>query len=319
MMHPLNTRGLILILRNGSESMNLRAFASICCLVLIPQLAQSQDMPLTQVLIDGEEWELLAEGFRFTEGPAVSKTGNVFFTDPPNNSIHWIGLDGKVSLVTDQSGRTSGLMMGPDERLYGCSREARQIVAWTTDGTKSVIANVPDCNDLVVSSSGAIWFTDPSSQQVRYISPDGKQSVVAEGFRPNGITLWPDESTLVVTDSDEPHLWTFRVEKDGTLSHKDRYYMPLQIPGGKKKPGSDGMTVDKDFRLYVATHAGIQMFDPTGRLGGTIAKPQRKFLSNICFGGLGLNYLYATTADKVYRRKVKPTGAPYILKDNVIR
>lgn len=294
--------------------MKIRQTITTCCLLLIAQFVHAQDMPLTQVLIDGEEWQLLADGFKYTEGPAVDVEGNVFFTDPPNSRVHRVSVDGKVSVFAEDTKNTSGLMVGPDGRLYGCSRGVKQIVAWAMDGTKSVIADVPDCNDLAVSSNGAIWFTDPSSRQVRHISSDGKQTVVAEGFRPNGIILWPDESTLVVTDSDEPHLWAFRIEKDGTLSHKDRYYMPLQVPGGKEKPGSDGMTVDAEFRLYVATHAGIQMFDPTGRLGGTIAKPQSKFLSNICFGGPNMGYLYATSADKVYRRKVKPAGAPYILK-----
>ena len=54
------------------------------------------------------------------------------------------------------------------------------------------------------------------------------------------------------------------------------------------------------------------MFDPTGRLGGTILKPQpNKPLSNACFGGSGLSFLYVTNGDKVYRRKTKTTGVVY--------
>lgn len=294
--------------------MSLRITALLTGLLLASGSASAQDMPLTQVLIDGEDWELLADGFRYTEGPAVDRHGNVFFADPPNSRIHRIDPDGKVSIFAEDTQQTSGLMLGSDGKLFGCSRQAKQIVAWAADGTKSVIADVPDCNDLVVSSSGSIWFTVPVNEEVRHLSVDGTQRVVAQGFRPNGIILWPDESTLVVTDSNQPHLWTFRVEPDGSLSHQERYYMPLQIPGGKDRPGSDGLTVDSEFRLYVATHAGIQMFDPTGRLGGTISRPQRKYLSNICYGGPGFGYLYATSSDKVYRRKVKPTGAPYILR-----
>ena len=43
--------------------------------------ASSQDMPLTQVLIEGEGWELLGEGYDFTEGPAVAPDGSVYFSD----------------------------------------------------------------------------------------------------------------------------------------------------------------------------------------------------------------------------------------------
>ena len=112
-----------------------------------------------------------------------------------------------------------------------------------------------------------------------------------------------------------PSLSTFRVKKDGGLDSREGYYSPLQLPTGRKTPGSDGMKVDKDGRLYVTTAAGIQMFDPTGRLGGTIAKPQGfKSCSNICFGGPKLEYLYATATDKVYRRKTKTAGVLYFAK-----
>jgi sugar lactone lactonase YvrE len=40
----------------------------------------------------------VGEGYRFTEGPASNAKGEVFFTDIPNNRIHKIGLDGKVSI-----------------------------------------------------------------------------------------------------------------------------------------------------------------------------------------------------------------------------
>ncbi|MCH8830678.1 MAG: hypothetical protein IID45_13965, partial [Planctomycetes bacterium] len=53
----------------------------------------------------------------------------------------------------------------------------------------------------------------------------------------------------------------------------------------------------------------------TGRMGGVISKPQGKFLSNIVFGGAKFDYLYATCSDKVYRRKVKPAGRPYFLRN----
>jgi gluconolactonase len=70
-------------------------------------------------------------------------------------------------------------------------------------------------------------------------------------------------------------------------------------------------TVDSDGRLYVATHAGLQVFDTQGRLSGIIAKPQDKFLSNVVFGGEKLDTLYVTCSDKVYRRKTKVTGVRY--------
>lgn len=289
------------------------AFAAILVFATVPSL-HGQDMPLSQVLLPGEDWQLLGEGYKFTEGPAVDAKGNVFFTDVPDSRIYKIDLEGNVTLFASDTAHTNGLMVGPDGWLYGCRNGDKQIVAWDETGRMNIITQGVESNDLVVASDGGIYFTDPAHRQVWYINPAGEKRVVTDGFRPNGVILTPDEGTLVVTDSDEPHLWTFRVEKDGSLAHRERYYSPLQLPSGAKRPGSDGMTVDKDGRLYVATYAGIQMFDPTGRLGGSIAKPQEKFLSNVTFGGPNFEFLYATCSDKIYRRKTKTAGAPYFLK-----
>ena len=40
----------------------------------------------------GSSW---ATGYRATDGPAVNGRGEMFFTDPPNNRIHKVGLDGR--------------------------------------------------------------------------------------------------------------------------------------------------------------------------------------------------------------------------------
>ena len=291
-------------------------FITTCLFSLLSLVATAvaQDMPLSQVLIDGESWQLLSEGHGFTEGPASDKEGNVFFTDIPNSRIHKIDLAGKVSVFAENTAKTNGLMFGPDGRLYGCRNGERKIVAYDPDGTLHTIAEDIDSNDLVVGSDGKIFVTDPPNQRVWLVSMTGEKKVVASGFRPNGIILWADEGTLVVTDSDKPHLWAFRVEKDGSLTCREKYYHPLVLPTGRDKPGSDGMTIDKDGRLYVTTAAGLHMFDPTGRLGGVMHKPQNKGLSNACFGGPGLAYLYVTNGDKVYRRKTKTAGVVYGMK-----
>lgn len=287
--------------------------AFICwAVVLTAQFVVAQDMPLTQVLIDGEGWEEVARGYKFTEGPAVDSQGNVFFTDIPNNRIHKIDVaSGKVSIFVENTGGANGLMFGPDGRLFGCQNGKKKIVAWDTAGKESVIADEVESNDLVVTREGGVYFTDFGNKRVWYISPKGEKRVVDEGIsRPNGIILWPDQGTLVVTDFAGPYLWVFRVEADGSLSSKQPYYMP-RLPQGKKESGADGMTIDSAGRLYAATFVGLQVFDPTGRLSGVILKPQPAFLSNVVFGGPKLDTLYVTCADKVYRRKTKVTGIRY--------
>jgi sugar lactone lactonase YvrE len=283
-------------------------------LLAVPRQDYPQDMPLSRVLIDGEGWRLVSEGHQFTEGPAVDREGNVFFSDIPANKIHRIDLEGKVTLFAENTAATNGLMFGPDGRLYGCRNGEKKIAAYARDGAVQTLAEDVESNDLVVNSQGEIWFSDPKGGKVWYLPAGGKPRVVAEKLKPNGLILTPDEGTLVVTDSTEPVLWAFRVEADGSLAHKAPYFAPLRMVEGLGRTGADGMTFDKAGRIYVATAAGLQMFDPTGRLGGVIAKPQPKSLSNVVFGGPEFAYLYVTCTDKVYRRKTKSPGAPYFLK-----
>lgn len=280
-------------------------------LLLLVDSAFAQDMALSGVLIDGEPWQLVSEGHKFTEGPATDAEGRVFFTDIPNSRIHKIDLDGKVSLFADATANTNGLMFGPDGLLYGCRNGEKKIVAYDSQGKIQVIADDVNSNDLVVAGNGAIYFTDPGGGRIWYISATREKRIAAEGLRPNGIILWGDQGTLVVTDGQEPVLWTFRVEPDGSLTNKERYYGPLQVPPGSDRPGSDGMTIDTAGRLYVTTRAGLQMFDPTGRLGGTILKPHPGPLANVCFGGTKLDTLYVTAGDKVFKRKAQATGVRY--------
>ena len=289
----------------------LRTIPLALMFFVVPSVALAQDMSVSGVLIDGEGWRLVGEGYKFTEGPAVDAQGQVYFTDIPNNRIHKIGLDDTISVFAEMTANTNGLMFGPDGLLYGCRNGEKQIVAYDAQAQVKVIAEDVNSNDLVVAGDGGIYFTDPPAGRVWYINPKREKKVVADGIRPNGIILWPDQGTLVVTEALEPVLWAFRVERDGSLTSKERYYGPLQVPPGPGGPGSDGMKVDSAGRLYVTTRAGLQMFDPTGRLGGTILKPHTGPLSNVCFGGKNLDTLYVTAGDKVFKRKTQATGFRY--------
>ena len=288
-----------------------------CLLALSGSTAFAQDMPLTQVLLPGEGWKLVGSGYRFTEGPAVDAKGNVFFTDIPNDRIHRIDTTtGKVTVFAEKTARTNGLMFGKDGLLYGCRNGDKQVVAYAADGSHTVVASDIPCNDLVVGSDMRLFVTDPGNNRVWTIDAKRRKRVVAEGISPNGVILWPGEGTLVVTERNKPHLWTYRVEPDGSLSHRERYYLPLRLLPGRDRPGSDGMAVDTNGRLYVTTSAGVQMFDPTGRMGGVIGNPHRGSLANVVFGGPKRNRMYVTAGDRVYQRKTKVQGVAYFLKSS---
>jgi len=269
------------------------------------------DMALSLVLIEGEDWMVVADGYQFTDGPCADAEGNFYFTDVARGTnIFKVDQDGKIVPFIGNAPKISGLKFGPDGRLYACQGGLKRLIAFDIpSGKQTILAEGVEPNDLVVTRKGRIYFTETSKKQVTMIDTNGSKRAVDVGITaPNGLTLSPDQGTLVVSDFRGTNLWAFRIEADGSLSAKEPY-MTVRAP--LEKPdiaSSDGMTTDSAGRYYMATAVGLQMFDSTGRLGGVISKPQKKFLSNATFAGPNLEYLYVTCADKIYRRKTKAHG-----------
>src|SRR5262245_6080287 len=156
--------------------------------------------------------------------------GNVFFSDIPNNRIHKISVDGKVTVFRENTGEANGLMFGPDGRLYACQNGRKRIVAFADDGKEYVIAEGVNSNDLAVNARGEIYFTDPQNKRVWFIDGNGNKRVVHEGMLyPNGIRLSPDHAFLMVAESQTRWIWSFTVRPDGSLANGVPFYR-LEIP-----------------------------------------------------------------------------------------
>ncbi|MEO7650312.1 MAG: SMP-30/gluconolactonase/LRE family protein, partial [Bryobacteraceae bacterium] len=230
-------------------------------------------------------WELVSQGHKFTEGPAVDPHGNIFFSDIPNSRIHKISPDGKVTLFREDTGESNGLMFGPDGRLYACQNGRKRIVAFAADGKESVVAEGVNSNDLAINARGEIYFTDPQNKRVWFIDAKGNKRVVHEGMlSPNGVRFSPDHAFLLVAESQTRLVWSFAVQPDGSLTAGVPFYrleIPDEVENGPLRSGADGMTVDADGFVYVATNLGIQIVDPAGKTVGILNKPQRGSLSNV--------------------------------------
>jgi len=287
----------------------LRFVLSAVCCSIVASLATADE--LGGLLIDGQDWQLVSEGYTFTEGPAVDLQGNLYFTDTFRSKIYRINEEGQAEVFVDQSYGTNGLMFGPDGRLYGCQNAKKRIVAYDSSGTAETIAEDVQSNDIVVNRDGGIYFTDPPHKQVWYIPPGGEKRVVDTGLGyANGLILSPDQGTLVVADMRGTNLWAYRIGEEGDLTDKQPFYT-LRIPDGRKDSGADGMTIDSEGRIYCTSHLGLQVFDTQGRLIGIIDKPQKSWLANAVFAGPKLDTLYVTCMDKVYKRKINAQGIRY--------
>ncbi|MCC7155599.1 MAG: SMP-30/gluconolactonase/LRE family protein [Bryobacterales bacterium] len=262
----------------------------------------------TEITEPGKGWELVSSGYRFTEGPAVNKAGEVFFTDIPNNRIHKIGLDGQVTVWRENTSGANGLMFGPDGRLYACQNNSRRIVAWTMDGAETVLAEDVGSNDIAVTAKGEIYFTEPQARRVWFINARQEKRVVHEGLEfPNGVRLSADHSLLLVVDSRNKWVWSFQIQPDGSLANAQPFYR-LETTDENSQSGGDGMTVDSEGYLYVTTRVGVQVCDQPGRVVAILNKPWNGALSNAVFGGPNLDTLYVTAGDKVYKRAMRRKG-----------
>lgn len=268
---------------------------------------------LQEILIPGETWKLVGENYKFTEGPAVNARGEVFFNDVGDNKTYRIGSDGKPVVFLADSQRGDGQAFGPDGRLYAAAAAKEQVLAWDPQGNATVFAAGFRGNDLVVRHDGGVYVTHPGwngtdPSQIVYVSPRGDKKVVDTGLRfSNGICLSPDQTLLYVADSRTHWVYSYQVQPDGSLAHKQKYFH-LHVPDTAEDSGVDGLRVDRDGRLYCATRLGLQICDQAGRVNCIIPTPNGK-LANLCFGGPEFDTIYACCGDRVYARKVKTRGA----------
>jgi enterochelin esterase family protein len=280
------------------------------------------DEALSKVLPDEGGWELVGDGYGFTDAACSDAEGNFYFSDLPKGVLYRVNHEGKVATWLENSPKISGMKAGPDGRFYAATQgtvggppdEKKKIVA-IDPATRQIsdIATEVQPNDLIVSRAGWIYFTVTGAGQVQMAPISAKEMarprVAAGGInKPNGISLSTDQKFLIVSEYGGTNVWSYAVADDGSLRWGERL-MELRTPVDKTDSGGDGMTTDDQCRYYVTSHTGIQMFDATGRLGGVISRPQEKGTVSCAFAGPDRGYLYVCSSDKVYRRKTLAKGA----------
>jgi len=266
--------------------------------------------PLGDVLIPGEDWQLLGQGYQLPGGLCANARGEVFFADMKQNRVYRIAPDGSVGSMRAESSGAQSLAVAPDGSIVATQPDQRRIVQYTGKDAEKFLATDSGAKDLVVANSGAIYFTDPMNHAVKMLDAKGKVTVLdTEVEFPSGLCLTPDQSLLLVSDLVGQLVYSFQIQLDGTLANRQRYFH-LHLPDDPRGSGADGVCVDTMGRLYVATSLGVQFCDQAGRVNGIISKPEPGvWATDVCLGGRNLDELYLTAGDKVWRRKTKAKGA----------
>jgi gluconolactonase len=282
----------------------------------------SADAVTEDLAATGVDWELVGEGYQFTDAACGDVAGNFYFSDLPRAILYKVGPDGKPVAWLENAPKISGMKFGPDGRLYAATqgagpsqKEERKRVIAIHPETKEIttVGTDVDPNDLIVSSAGWIYYTDTGKGQVMRLPIEAQSlprpQVVAGGIiKPNGISLSADQKHLIVSEYGGTNVWRYSVAADGTLRGGERL-MDMRVPQGRSDSGGDGMTTDRQSRYYITSHAGVQVFDARGKFAGVIQKPSDRASVSVAFAGPRHEWLYACASDKVFRRKTAVQGA----------
>ncbi len=264
--------------------------------------------------------ERIASNCRWCEGPVYFRDLRcLIWSDIPNNRMmRWNEENGAISVFREPSNYANGNTRDNEGRLITCEQDSRRVTRTEHDGTLTVLVDgyhgkpLNSPNDVVVSSDGAVWFTDPgygiqgnyeSSRQRPFELPtnvyrldphNGKATVVADDFvRPNGLAFSPDESRLYIVDSGlafggPSHIRVFEV--DGGRLRNGKVFAQFQ-------PGTtDGVRTDVGGNVWCTygwgdpREDGVRCYAPNGDLIGKIHLPETT--ANLTFGGPKKNRLF---------------------------
>ncbi|NLT74199.1 MAG: SMP-30/gluconolactonase/LRE family protein [Chloroflexi bacterium] len=278
-------------------------------------------MQLATIVVSSE-WEMVAGGFQFTEGPLWAPEGYLLFSDIPASTIYSLSPEGVRRVWRYPSGNSNGLTWDRNGRLIACEHGNRRVSIERQPGVITSLADhygdarLNSPNDVVVRSDGTVYFTDPpygiqeSERELPHngvyaLSPAGDlHLLVSDMQRPNGLALSPDESILYVDDSQRRHIRAFDVQPDGMLAGGEVWAEMASPDAGSP----DGMKVDQDGNVWCTGPGGIWVYTPDRELLGILRGPEQP--ANLAFGGSDRCTLYITARTGIYRLRTTIPGIP---------
>ncbi len=254
-------------------------------------VASAQDMPLSQVLIEGQEWQIVQHpngrgGVRLLQSAAKGQL--VVLRERGRETI-----DPTVPAPKAP----------PDRGRAITPQQAFQSRFDTSDSRE------PYWRCFVVVADRFAYGISEDRRDLQIIRGNGPPfkigRVQASGLnQPSCLLLNSARGTMFVADRGGKYVWAFRVDKSGELS-AGQPYGSLRTKA-REPSHSSALLTDTDDRLYVLTDLGVQILDPTGRLCGVLNNPTREPLVAMTFGGEQGDRLCVATKSTVYARQVKP-------------
>lgn len=250
--------------------------------------------------LDGPQW--IDDGIVYSE-----VTNQVIVRNAPNGGSRAVlRATGAGTDLPIGNGRAGGFVYTAVARTSPGGKGA--ILRMLLDGGEPTAfdageANSP--NDLVASSKGFVYFTDPGYQNdgistgVYRLAPDGAITTITRidggvAARADGIALSADETALYVGFFDQKRITRYVVDGEGNASSPTDLRLPLA-------ENPTGLAVDTAGNLWVAEsptegalRGRVEVFSKAGAKWGEIplndARP-----TGVAFGGSDGRTVYVTT------------------------
>lgn len=177
-------------------------------------------------------------------------------------------------------------------------------------------------NDLVLTSDGDIYFTDPSHQAPAGRQPENRTYYVSGGEatalatdnapnNPNGITLSLDESILFIGGLNG--VWMYSLNQDGSVQTPGTQIITTNLSNNS---GIDGLGRDCAGNIYVTVHADrrVVVLNPAGQQIGALDVPSSGNITNVAFGGAEKTTLFVTSlgaTPQIHQATLNVPGYPY--------
>jgi len=292
--------------------------------------APSQTPAIAGVVRAGTPIELVKDDFESVEGPLPQADSGVLFSNARANRIHRIAPDGTLSVWYEGTGGANGLTVTPKGEIAATLIDRRAVAIVKPGAEPRVLVDSVDGapfhrpNDVVASQRGDLYFSDmpaapatgplvPPSSVYRLTAKGELSRVIGTIARPNGVALSPDERTLYVANTAGEWIYSFPLDRDGKPGAPREFARLVMPPPAETAAataaagsGADGIAIDDQGRLFVATTVGVQVFSPKGEPLGIIVLP--KSPQNLAFSGPGKGTLYVVGRGAVYRIATQTHG-----------
>ena len=280
-----------------------------------PPAADTVAPDIPGVVAGGAKVHVIKDGFNGSEGTIALPDGSVIFSETTANRTIKIDKDDTVSTFLENTNGSNGMFFDREGRLFvtqvpfGTSGIA---IIYPAAAKRTLVNNYEGkpfgrANDLTVSRTGGVYFTDSANAQpmpaggvplppaLYYLGPGSTKAIqlLTDVLFPNGVVLSRDEKILYLNNTNGEYLLAFDVQPDGSLKNRRnfaKYDSVTPNAAGVPVSGADGLTLDSEGRLYAACANGVQVFSPQGRHLGTIPMPRPP--QNLSFAGADKKMLY---------------------------